>query len=162
MASSSPKTEAMKKTLLDFTSSELASHSASLMGLALLFFTFIELFTRQDFLPRINFPTTFTLSWDTGRYLAFFVLSVLLSTGIFYLLAQLVFYGAYAHEIITLKGFSCMSIEELQGKIWKETTNKWFLRWFASGIAFRAIGFWVCIGLGIGSSVIMMLVLFLK
>ncbi len=78
------------------------------------------------------------------------------------MLLRLVYYGVLAHEIITLKGFSCASIDQLREKIWQETSKKTFQKWFAGGISPKSTGFLLCVVLGLIFSVAMMLVLFLK
>jgi hypothetical protein len=154
--------EELKRTFLHFLSSELTAHAASIVGLSVLLLTCINVFTREGFLPKIQFPAQLIISKITFDYVIIFLTFWLLCTGVFYSFMRLTYYGALAHQIVTLAGFTPANLETLHTYVVNQIAGKEVIGWFSGGISLKARGFWLSVVVGFMISVIQFLVLFVK
>jgi hypothetical protein len=152
--------EELKRNLLHFVSSELTSHAASIVGLSVLLLTCIDVFTRENFLPRIQFSLVLDVSKATFDYGTAFFAFWLLSTGIFYSFMRLTYYGAYAHETIILEDFTPNSLESLRKHVAGEI--KGMTSWFSGGMSWKSTGFRLSLLVGLAISLVLFAVLFVK
>ena len=153
--------EEVKRTLLDFVSSQLTAHAATIIGLFVAFFTSASLFTRESFLPRINFSLAVQISTATFGYVICWLSFWIISAAVLYSFMRLMYYGAMAHAIIAAeeKIEKTSSLRTYcQGKL----DSNWYYRWFSCGIARKSKGFWSCLIVGLIISVIMFYALFLQ
>lgn len=88
--------EELKRTLLQFVSSELTAHAATVVGISVLLFTAVNVFTRENFLPAIHFPMQLVISKITFDYAVVF----------FCLLDAVRWIYVFIHAFNVLRGFS--------------------------------------------------------
>jgi hypothetical protein len=92
-------------------------------------------------------------------YLAFWVLSA----GIFYSFMRLTFYGALAHETITLVDFTPDSLESLRKRLeWQVGKKGGMTSWFSAGVSWNSRGFRFSMAVGLLVGLLLLIVLFVK
>jgi len=158
--------EELKRTLLQFVSSELTAHAATVVGISVLLFTAVNVFTRENFLPAIHFPMQLVISKITFDYAVVFFVFWMLCAGFTYSFMRLMFYGALADEILDLKGFSPSNLEDLRNKIAEKIAEKRgmekVITWFSGGIGWGSSGFRFSLLIGLSVDVILFVVLFIN
>ena len=153
--------EELKRTFLHFLSSEITAHAATIVGLSVLLLTCVNVFAGQGLLPKID---TWQLAiWkNTFDYIFVFLAFWLLCTGVFYSFMRLTWYGAIAHQTVTLTDFTPNNLESLYTHVVNEVAKRRIIGWFSGGIFLSASGFWTSVIVGLAISAIQFFVLFVK
>lgn len=157
-------------TLLRFASSELTAHAAHLIGLAVLLFSYLSFIVSSEYFPRIYFAlprnTTEFFSKATIDYFVIFLIFWVLNTGLFFALNRLIYYGKYAHTIMTHEK-KAKNLKEFVNEIAK-TTDKGKIfglyprSWFKHGLSITSKGFWFSISVEFLISILLFYVFFAK
>jgi hypothetical protein len=158
--------ETVKDNVLKFVSSELGAHSANLIGMAIILFTYltavVNRYEKGSF--KADFWNYFFPDWKGAvSYFIVFFIFWLINSGIIFATGRLIFDGVFARETIeiessetTFKGLWDKVNEEIQKrKLWR----RWILLW-KSGIAHPSWGLLVSFALGLIATVLFFSALF--
>jgi hypothetical protein len=154
------KVEDLQETLLHFYSSELSAHAATIVGLSVLFFTCAGLFAREGFLPKIQLSLAVYLSKVSFDYVVVWLTLWLLASGIFYSLMRLMYYGALAHQVIALKGFTPNDLESLKNRCAGNVKGR--IGWFSCGLDYKSSGLWFSLFVGFLVNFVVFILLFVE
>lgn len=154
--------EDVKRNYLHFVSSELTAHAAGIVGLSVLLFTCADLFAREGFIPKIHFPLTITISKITFNYAIVGLVFWMLASAVFYSFMRLTYYGALAHEIITVEDTKLEKMALMRKHCERKLDDRRIINWFSCGFSWKSRGMWFSAFVGFVVSLVMLIVLFVE